>query len=72
MGSSCHSKPVTGEPPGPQEPTDTGGKDPFIDGPIFVKDSAPLKSQRDRTPTEKENDNLTPSKVGLHVLPKME
>ena len=62
MGNLCPSEVAHGDPQEPPAPTDPGGgKDPQIDGPIFVKDATPLKSQRNHVSEHRENSNVEQS-----------
>ena len=59
MGNLCPSEVAHGDPQETSAPTNAGGgKDPHIDGPIFVKDATPLKSQRDQASEHRENSNV--------------
>ena len=59
MGNLCPSEVAHGDPQETSAPTNAGGgKDPHIDGPMFVKDATPLKSQRDQASEQRENSNV--------------
>ena len=59
MGNLCPSEVAHCDPQETSAPTNAGGgKDPHIDGPIFVKDAKPLKSQRDQASGYRGNNNV--------------
>ena len=59
MGNLCPSEVAHGDPQETSAPTNAGGdKDPHIDGPIFVKDATPLKSQTDQASRYREDSNV--------------
>ena len=67
MGNLCPSKVSAEDSASPQTPSKSGGdvKDPYPQGPIFVKDGVKLQSKTEVT-ASRENNNVEPKSVSVH------